>query len=306
MTLLDIHVSPPLEGPSGSETPSQSRIEILDAGTGHGAVTLHLARAIAAANSSPPASAYVSTQQTSWATTTADPDSSSFDPETESNSKALDNWRSSRRAIVHTVEISPIYSNHARKRVIAGFRRALYLPHIDFHVGNVHDWIGTQLQERGGEGFLDHAFLDMPGSDRYLGQVARGLKAEGSLVVFVPSVTQIGDCVAEVRRADLPLFLEKVVEVGEGISTGRLWDVRSVMARNRNALDVKEEPREKIDGSEGESGAETEGSESAEEVPSPVLSKATGGEPVMVCRPKVGEKTMGGGFIGLWRRKSSD
>lgn len=126
------------------------------------------------------------------------------------------------------------------------------------------------------------------------------------LVVFVPSVTQIGDCVRIIRDRGLRLQMEKVVELGEGVSNGRVWDVRLATRRkgttkgNRNVdvsteKDAATEQTEELNSNVNAGSASTEGEAEVDEDDS-----------VMVCRPKVGRMTIGGGFIGLWRKMDCD
>ena len=155
----------------------------------------------------------------------------------ERSAQVWQEWRRSRRAIVHSVEISPSYSKHAEKKVVAGFRRGLYSPHIDFHIADVDDWIDVQLERRNHEPFLSFVFMDMPSSHQHLAKVVNAMKQDALIVVFVPSITQIGDCVREIKANGLPLRMEKVLELGDGLSNGRLWDVRLAFKRARAPVD---------------------------------------------------------------------
>jgi len=208
-----------------------------------------------------------------------------------------------------------MYSKHAQTKVVAGFRRGLYSPHIDFHVANVNDWIGGQLESRDQQPFLSYVFLDMPSSHAYLQRVVTAMKDHALLAVFVPSITQIGECVREIKISSLPLRMEKVLELGDGISNGRPWDVRLAFKRAKDAV-YEPSPSSLGQGDEdeairGESDTENEISPTHDlqvddgTLPSPrpgSREHVPSEEPVMVCRPKVGERVIGGGFVGLWRR----
>ena len=130
-----------------------------------------------------------------------------------------------------------------------------------------------------------------------------------------------------------------MVELGEGISNGRYWDVRLVnrrsrgggvegeeenMAKQRRGVRGRREssrvigPQENVAESESDAGMAGERVDAGEEraVSREVYGVATdavvesvpqdtSGEqqpPVFVCRPKVGRMTMGGGFVGMWRK----
>lgn len=256
VSLLDLH--PEVYDPQ-MDAESEPRLEILEAGTGHGALTLYLSRAIHAAN--PPK---------------ADLD--------------LEAWKSRRRAVIHTIDIAHQYSSHAQS-TIAAFRQGMYSGNIDFHTGNVRDWLARALPERDNEPFLSHAFLDLPGSDGHMAKVAEALRCDGTLVVFNPSITQIMDCAKVVKKEGIPLELETVVELGvNGGSGGREWDVRPV--KPRAATKNQEE-------------AEDSGLEVDEDgVRDPISDAAKDqGEWAMVCRPKVGERVVGGGFLGVWKKQ---
>ena len=304
MSLLDIHVTPPTA--SNEHGPV---LEILESGTGHGALTLHIARAVHAAN--PPAPFLPPPKRDHAPSATGE--AASPDPTgTEGEMRAV--WqahRNSRRAIIHSVEVSPTYSAHAQK-LIRQFRRGMYTPHIDFHVASVGDWITAELEARrhasslfrshtDAEPFLSYVILDMPACHLQIETVALAMKDGALLVVFVPSVTQIGDCVRTIHDKGLPLHVEKVLELGEGISNGRVWDVRLARKRARaNDSSQKKSPAASDGLQEGSSGTTEEDHEHS--LQSAEAGEKTEDDPVMVCRPKVGRMMIGGGFIGLWRK----
>ncbi|GFF41227.1 hypothetical protein IFM46972_06473 [Aspergillus udagawae] len=317
VSLLDIHVTPPAEG-SQEEPP----LEILESGTGHGSLTLHLARAIQAANSVPPPLPQKSQIQylqgrpirPGTDAEKADPKSSSTsarespDESVEQHTQQQqqwDTWRAHRRAIIHTVDVSPKFSAHAEK-IVRGFRRGLYAGNVDFYVGHVENWIAEQKKARASrsllssgptvEPFLSYAILDMPSAHLRIPHVAPILKRDGILVVFMPSVTQVGDCVDLIRQQKLPFILEKVVELGSGISSGRLWDVRFAVKKSRADPSSWTEAADSVETEEDSSDA---GVESAPAAPEEAARQE---DSVLVCRPKVGTRIVGGGFVGVWRR----
>jgi len=265
--LLDLHVDTPRWGEKAAE-----RIEILEAGTGHGALTLYLARAIHAAN--PPLPRGLSV-------------------EGEEDHAAWPEWKAHRRAIIHSIDRSARHSAHA-SHIVRGFRRGIYHPHVDFHVADVSSW----LRERSGRGkFATHAFLDLPDAERHLDAVCAALRVDAPVVVFQPSVTQVLGCVRRVKTRGLELELERVVELGvNGGCGGREWDIRVVRPKAVPAA------ASVVDGSAAEVREEAEG-----EV---VLSREVEGSSdreeegwKMVCRPKVGELVVGGGFLAVFRKQ---
>ncbi|KAE8133252.1 S-adenosyl-L-methionine-dependent methyltransferase [Aspergillus pseudotamarii] len=315
VSLLDIHVAPPAEG----EEHTQQPLEILESGTGHGSLTLHLARAIQAANPTPPPLPAQSQIQYLQGRPVR-PDEKPEEKDKKSapkNETAIDptqqqwdTWRSQRRAIIHTVDVSPKFSAHAEK-IVRGFRRGLYAGNVDFYVGHVENWITEQkrlrtptsllpLTQKSADPFLSYAILDMPAAHQRITHVAPILKENGVLAVFMPSITQIGDCVDLIRRQKLPFILEKVVELGAGISSGRQWDVRFAVRKSRADPSSWNEPSETSEGAvhqdrEALDDGSVESISTPEEAPKEE-------DNVLVCRPKVGSRIVGGGFVGVWRR----
>ncbi|RAH61950.1 adenine-N(1)--methyltransferase [Aspergillus piperis CBS 112811] len=314
VSLLDIHIAPPAEG---SDTPP---LEILESGTGHGSLTLHLARAIQGANFTPPPLppssqvTYLPTKPGEVSTRKLQPPAdgaseTTVDPDQEN----WDAWRSQRKAIIHSVDVTPKSSVHA-EGIVRSFRRGIYAGNVDFYAGHVEDWIAEQKRQRAPIGllsslkkdevepFLSYAILDMPSAHLRIPHVASILKRDGILAVFMPSVTQIGDCVELIRRQRLPFVQDKVVELGNGISSGRLWDIRHAVKKSRDNVSVASSTEEGSGSEESvETGAvETESADVAEE------KTPKEEDSVLVCRPKVGARIVGGGFVGIWRKIEED
>ncbi|KAA6415328.1 MAG: hypothetical protein FRX48_00043 [Lasallia pustulata] len=318
VSLLDIHVTP--TAPTAQD---DAPLEVLEAGTGHGALTLHLARAIHAANPrlSPDAN------QDGLCTGGDMPSSSGVDvstpnltPNAQVSSSEIEEYKSQRKAIIHTLDISSRHSDHA-KRVVAGFRQGLYASNVDFHVGDISEWIQKQFTARAesqadteAKAFLSHIILDLPSSHRYIAQAASALHVNGCLLVFNPSITQITQCVEKIQNERLPLILDRVLELGAAMTGGRRWDVRSVRPR---ALVKPETEKEKdlaltrtvetgrSDESIAGSGdvsinVGSDGVGRNEEQAQTLEDQETGWE--MICRPKVGEMLTGGGFLGVWKK----
>lgn len=178
----------------------------------------------------------------------------------------------------------------------------MYMRDICFQVGNVSQWIDQQMSARNQKPFLSHALLDLPSSYSYVEKAASALRVDGKLVLFNPSITQINKAIELVNTRRLPLQLERVVEVGPAMTGGRIWDVRLVKPRA-----LTKEPHEKPTAATGKdddtgvqrgedlvsSGAIVEGS--------PDNNK----ECQMVCRPKVGDRVSGGGFVALWSKNQT-
>lgn len=294
MSLLDLHPSAAHEA---------GKLEILEAGTGHGALTLHLSRAIHAANSQKPKPL-----------PSPAPDSVGGEPATEDSSgsgqtesdDALTAWKASRKAVIHTIDISPKYSKHAAK-VVAGFRHGLYADNVDFHVGDASGWIKSEHECRNSDQpFLTQAFLDLPATHDHLSAVASALKNDGTLIIFNPSITQIVDCVQKIKQQDIPLFLDQTLELGNnGTSGGKPWDLRAVKPRAAPKVQSGEESSDSVQSSGSEEPEKQD--QNITRDPAQTLTEAKPEEPnwTFVCRPKVGERIIGGGFLGVFRKMNN-
>ncbi|KAL0932960.1 tRNA (adenine-N(1)-)-methyltransferase [Colletotrichum truncatum] len=178
---------------------------------------------------------------------------------------------SSRRAILHTLDVNPTSSRVAHG-LVRHFRRAQYLLDVDFHVSTIRSYLSSRLAQNGGEPFLSHVILDLPASQDHADTAVQALQLGGKMVVFYPSITQILDFVVWVKETNQPLALDRVVELQTSTSNGdvgfrdglggRHWDVKVVDIR-----------------------------------------KATNsGEKGVVCRPKVGTLVVGGGFLAVFSK----
>lgn len=268
--MLDIHASS-----QHLRTESDQPLEVLEAGTGHGALTLYLAKAIHAANS------------------------------------PADDRGLQRGAIIHSLDISSAHSEHAKK-LVEGFRRGLYVKDIEFHVGDVSKWIDQQISIREQEQreptdktFLSHIILDLPSSYSHVGKAAASLRANGNLLVFNPSVTQINACVQLIKEKRLLLRLDRILELGSTVTGGREWDIRAVKPRallkaeNEQKANVMATLAEKT--SEEELLKDTLSSKTRDEEQAQASAKdETGWE--MICRPKPWTRTVGGGFLAVWKK----
>ncbi len=290
-------------------------MEILEAGTGQGALTLFLARAIHAANAfrPKPDSPSCEAQEGSQLASQPQPGAPSpqrspgQDDHLESQSKYFYKHRNdNRQAVIHTVDVSRKHSKHA-EQVVSGFRQGLYTHDIIFHVGDVSEWMDEQVSDRGlgtEKAFLSHVVLDMPSASFHVEKAASILHTNGSLLAFNPSITQIISIIKVIKQLRLPLVLSSVLELGLN-SGGRDWDVRTIIPR---ALTRKAEAHMREDdasrsadqGSNDGTSADPAESDTADEDndedKEPVYDQVT------VCRPKSGYRVAGGGFLGVWTK----
>lgn len=292
-------------------------MEILEAGTGHGSLTLHLSRAIHAANAPKPSVQNVEDD---------DAVQPPVQPQDDGNDVCavqddpLHVWKASRRAVLHTIDVSAKYSKHARK-VVQTFRHGLYADNVDFHVGDVSEWVHRELSRRANEArtdrsneaiheagastptipFLTHAFLDLPSTHSHLSTVASALHTNGMLIVFNPSITQITECMRKIKQEGIPLFLDQTLELGtNGTSGGREWDVRAIRPRAPSREEGLSADTVPATGGEQVARDAEQVKSDAEQVKSDAESQAW----TLICRPKVGERVVGGGFLGVFRKMS--
>lgn len=270
VSLLDLNPSRPGEDDQDDESPP---FEIFEAGTGMGSLTLHIARALHAANPTFPAplrQTLISSPFKPHYEFTTSRGCLEVSPEQQS---ALDAYASSRRAVLHTLDRNTKHARAAYK-LVRNFRRAQYLPSVDFHVGSVDEYISRRLEQTGGQPFLSRAILDLPSAHENAERVIEALHPNGLLILFKPSISQIADFQAWSTETKQPVRMEKVIELYStttsdgGVhdsSGGRHWDVKTVIPRAQ----------------QGEGGD---------------------GKPVQVMRPRVGERVAGGGFVAVLRR----
>lgn len=281
VSLLDLHPDVYDAEDTGTE-----KLEVLEAGTGHGGLTLYLSRALHTAN---PPRPRIST-----------------DEDTEKHDTAVQEWKPRRKAVLHTIDISHQFSEHARK-TIAAYRNGQYLHNIDFHTGSVGDWVKSALTERNDEPFLSHAFLDLPSTDEHVEAVTKALKVDGTLIVFNPSITQITECALKIKQDDIPLTLDKTIELGVNAgSGGREWDVRPVKPRAQKVQPAPEPAAEKgedVEASGEETSRDQEQEEQLERAQTEPAEPTSEEKWAMVCRPKVGERIVGGGFLGVFKKQ---
>lgn len=317
VSLLDIHVEPLHQGKG-------PLLEILEAGTGNGALTLHLARAIHAANPasllSQASSATTYGQSGSVSSGTVDRNEGFFNGTAERDLSIVERLerlahfmapieRRRRQAIIHTLDVSQRHSEHAQ-RIVSGFRQGIYAKDVDFHVGDVSGWIDRQMAERKlspEETFLSHVILDMPDIHQYVQKAASVLRVDGNMLAFNPSITQIIKVVEMIKLKNLPLELQSVLELGSGMTGGREWDVRMVIPKKENraeaeaeSLPASDRPEEMVDVlDEDVDGPTTRSEEYA-------VHEEEEGRYRMVCRPKVGGRIVGGGFLGVWKKMAKE
>ena len=207
------------------------------------------------------------------------------------------------------------YSEHAKKNVF-GFRQGVYAENVEFHVAKVSGWLdeqirNRQLQECDDKGFLHHIILDMPDSYQQLEKASTALLADGNILLFSPSITQITAAVHIVRQKRLPLFMERAVELGPSLTGGKEWDVRAV--RPRALTRLEEETRLAAKRQLG-SDEISPGHDQPSTVERPSDAVLREGEQDrasideahgfnMICRPKVFARVVGGGFLGVFRKK---
>ncbi|KAK0515664.1 hypothetical protein JMJ35_001698 [Cladonia borealis] len=302
-------------------------LEILEAGTGHGALTLYLARAIHAANAPQLEGKANIGSPEGHGSTRNDPnttvDEGSHGSKTvnkgavgyareERPGKLYKHSEDQRGAVIHTVDLSSKHSASG-KQIVEGFRHGMYAGDVEFHAGDVSNWIDEQILSRSSslkvEPFLSHIILDMPSIEHHVQKAASVLHVNGSLMAFNPSISQIVAILDMVKRQCLPLHLERVLELGLSMTGGREWDVRFVKSRAETRSGFAEVAQLVNDGDEGTSDDDPQRDAVVKAAEIEKLgheeTQAFGKQDPgwrMVCRPKVGQRVLAGGFLGVWKK----
>ena len=278
---------------------SEGEVRVFECGTGHGALTLFLARAVHS--------------------------NSNFHAEEEGEGEGGEK----RKPTIYTLDISARHSEHARK-IVEGYRGGMYSRDISFHVGTPKEFfdvlpstllptssLSTSEEEGVNKRIFTHAILDHPSSHTSLPIVSKHLLPAARIVLFAPSITQIIDAQRVVRQEGLPLLLERVVELGQGLSGGREWSLKFVRSRAvlRREAEAEAEASsssspvpssdksEEVDAVVDEEGERDESSKVEDGIPGVEIGKSEQEDEWLVsCRPKVGKVTQGGGFVALWSR----
>ncbi|KAF3921949.1 hypothetical protein ABW20_dc0102709 [Dactylellina cionopaga] len=366
---LDLHVSPEIENSNGP-------LEVLEAGTGHGSLTLHLARALHAGYAG----------------------------------RKGERYSGYPTAYLHSVDKSKA-SIRAAENLIKGFRRGMYSgKSLKFYRSDLEFWLRLQLNLRKngssphgipdrmdwssmirnsssesellGETeftedvpFLSACVLDMPDIRPVLPLLQRALHRGAIVGYWAPSVTQIADVIRYLKMHKSPFYVEKVLEFVSGNSGAgaKAWDVRMAKVKSRDnerAANVVNQPTRLADRLQEMKRARAQSTQKGNqttkaELPRPSKNlakfqqladrfqqlKRTGAQTIensdplikedpqnddqtieksietqqensthtphsygfenvdqyeMVCRPKVGDRTVGGGFYLLMRRTAYD
>ncbi|KAM3501155.1 hypothetical protein MY10362_005789 [Beauveria mimosiformis] len=288
VSLLDLHPVRPGEEDEGQ--PDDGPFEVFEAGTGMGSLSLHIARALHAANPPVPAPVRHMLRAGPLARNVASGGGGGMLELSADDAAQLAAYKASRRAVLKTLDRSGKHTRAAYK-LVRGFRRAQYLADIDFHVGGLADYVAARLAASGGRPVFARAVLDLPAAhdDAVAAALVPALHDNAVLVLFCPSISQVAEFQAWALGSGAPLRLEKVLEmpttstadgVRDGGCGGRHWDVKIIKPKPAR---VEEEE-------------EGTGEDAACDGP------VTESEPVVVMRPKVGGRVAGGGFVAVYRK----
>ncbi|KAF3937223.1 hypothetical protein ABW19_dt0207245 [Dactylella cylindrospora] len=151
----------------------------------------------------------------------------------------------------------------------------------------------------------------MPDPRPVLHLLSKTMHAGAILGYWAPSITQIASTIQYIKLQRCPFYVEKVLEFANGTGGARVWDVRLTKVRSRvRAAELKKAKarnmpvEQDLDGDD-ESPQEGELARDLPEDTQGIIGEDAKGnlsEWEMVCRPKVGEKTQGGGFYLILRR----
>ncbi|AAS52267.2 ADR347Cp [Eremothecium gossypii ATCC 10895] len=186
----------------GKRITKQRPLQYLECGTGHGSLTLYIAKALHAANAF-------------------------YDGKDDRT----------RGAILHSLDRNEKHLKVGMENV-KQFRKGLYWADVEFHLesNGPNGWLespaaeyyGGRLGRSDNRGFLDGAFLDLPSPEDHLAKLSDCMAINAPIIVFTPSIMQIWDCVERVKAEGLRLSLITVYELTAGSGGGgmRQWDLR--------------------------------------------------------------------------------
>lgn len=134
-----------------------------------------------------------------------------------------------RGAVLHTIDNRELHSNRGKKN-LKMFNRGIYSDDVEFHVADSpSSWL---LQSgRSNEEFLSGLFLDMPDPEQELDQISKNMRLNSPLTIFTPSVTQILKVIKHIQdnKSEIRLSFVGCYELQPGGL--REWDVRSTKIR---------------------------------------------------------------------------
>lgn len=236
VTLADLHIDFPELTEDGQL--KESPLQFLEAGTGHGSLTLAICQRIHAGN------AYYKTHGV-------------------------------KGAILHSIDNTQAHSVRG-SRNLTTFRRGIYANDVEFHVANsptqwllenAGPWRSLEkFEEDASEDdrkeFLSGAFLDMADLTSNIQAISEALKQDSPFILFSPSVTQLLDVLKTVKQShgQIKLTHIRTIQLVPGAGGGlQDWDLRYTEIRKS-------------------------------------------GEEGVVCRPRVGSRVVGGGFVAIFKK----
>ncbi|ONH65110.1 hypothetical protein BON22_4950 [Cyberlindnera fabianii] len=176
-----------------------------------------------------------------------------------------------RGAVLHSIDRNEAHSNVGRK-TIRNFRRGIYTKDVEFHLANSpEEWLESETamqwkqkdpDHQKGEGFLSGAFLDLPDMVPNLSSLAKNLKQDAPLVIFCPSVNQIIDVIKSIKQSHGEIKLSHI----------RTIQLVPGVGGGLQDWDTR------------------------------YTTVRNTGEEAVVCRPRVGTRLVGGGFVGLFKK----
>lgn len=186
------------------------------------------------------------------------------------------NDKSLRGAILHSVDRNRMHSSVGKANV-SNYKNGRYLDDVEFYISeNPSAWLKEHMQQNeNSDPYLSGVFLDLPNPEAYLHDIARHMKLEATLIVFCPSVTQILQC-------------KKLIEDSRRVSA-------DVYQKSDKLIDLT--LTKTIELPPGNGGGTREWDVKT------VFTRDSE-ENVSICRPKVGLKVVGGGFVGVFKKSS--
>ncbi|AGO10695.1 AaceriADR347Cp [[Ashbya] aceris (nom. inval.)] len=206
-------------GCAGKRITKERPLQYLECGTGHGSLTMYIAKALHAANAF-------------------------YDGKDDRT----------RGAILHSLDRNEKHLKVGMENV-KHFRKGLYWSDVEFHLeeNGPNGWLDSPAAEYYGgylgrgdpQGFLDGAFLDLPSPEEHLSKLCDNMATNSPIVVFTPSIMQIWNCVERVKAEGVQLSLTAVYELTAGSGGGgmRQWDLRKTVIKDTGKTGMVVRPK---------------------------------------------------------------
>ncbi len=178
-------------------------LQILEAGTGHGSLTLAICRTIHAAN------CYKKVQE--------------------------DGTIINRGAILHSIDRNKDHLVTGKNNV-KYYKRGMYFDDVNFELSHSPTkWLKDNASKwSNNKEFLSAAFLDLQEPGAHIEQIAEHLVTDAQLIIFCPSVTQIVEVYNTLlaSKGTIHLSFEQTIQIAPGMGGGLTrWEIKNTIPK---------------------------------------------------------------------------